>query len=131
MSEDIARIYGYESLTGISQFSGVVVGAATDAKLGAEVLSFVPFAGAGANAIATFSLHILTGICLMIAFESMIEGNIDESIVRNTPAALISTLLGAATDVVGDCLRGDVAGEDTSRLRHPDGVLQVLHFRNR
>jgi uncharacterized protein (DUF697 family) len=110
MSEDVTNIYGYKSLTGISQFTGVIVGAATGAKLGTEVLSIIPFAGAGANAIATFSIHMLTGICLMITFESMIEGNIDESIVRNTPAAFISTLLGTATDVVGDFVRGDVTG---------------------
>ena len=102
----IASIYGYKSLRGLSTFTGVVIGAATGAKLATEVTSFIPIAGATASAIATFTLHMVTGVMLIIAFEALKQGSIEEEDLINSPVAAISELAEIALHKVADILRG-------------------------
>lgn len=110
MCREIAKIYGYESLGGISTFFGVLVGAAMGVKLAASTLDMIPGIGAGANAIATFTLHSVTGIALIVVFELLNEGGISNTDLQNSPAGFIDALLGAVTKVVGGFVRGDYYG---------------------
>lgn len=107
MCDKIARIYGYESLSGMSTFFGVVVGAATGAKLAAGILDVIPGLNIGANAIATFTLHTVTGIIVISACELLDEGLITDKNIRNSTAGTISKILGAVTAVVSGFVRGN------------------------
>jgi len=102
----IAAIYGYKSLRGLSTFTGIVIGAASGAKLATEVTSLIPVAGATAGAIATFTLHMVTGVMLIIAFEALKQGSIKEEDLINSPVAAISELAEIALHKVADILRG-------------------------
>jgi uncharacterized protein (DUF697 family) len=110
MCNKIARIYGYESLSGISTFIGVLVGAANGVKLATSTLDLIPGIGAGANAIATFTLHTVTGIALIIVFELLDAGEITNKDIQKSPIGFINALLGAATSVIGGFVRGDFSG---------------------
>jgi uncharacterized protein (DUF697 family) len=110
MCKKIAQIYGYESLGGISKFFGVLVGAAMGVKLAASTLDVIPGLGAGANAIATFTLHGVTGIALIVVFELLEDGGITNADIQSTPAGFVNALLGAVTGVVGGFVRGDYYG---------------------
>lgn len=107
MCDRIARIYGYESLSGMSTFFGVVIGAALGVKLATGILDTIPGIGATANAIATFTLHSVTGVILIAVCELLDDGCITESDIRNSSAATISKILGTVTDNVAGFVRGN------------------------
>lgn len=106
MCDNVTAIYGYQSLKGLSEFIGVLIGAAEGMTLAAEVSSFIPVIGAGANAVAMFTLHALTGFALILVFELLGAGEITEEDVRATPVGLVSRILGSATDVVANVIKG-------------------------
>ncbi len=106
MTRRLAARYGYDSLSGLAVFVGVVVGAASGAKLAAEVLTLVPGLGAGANAAATFSLHAITGVVLILVFNMLKDGAITESFIKRSPIGAISELVGLATTIVACVVRG-------------------------
>jgi uncharacterized protein (DUF697 family) len=110
MCDKITRIYGYNSLSGMATFFGVLIGAASGVKLATGILDVIPGLGAGANAIATFSLHVITGIILIAVCELLDDESINESDLANSTVDTISKVLGSVTDVIGDFVRGDYNG---------------------
>jgi uncharacterized protein (DUF697 family) len=106
LCDKITRIYGYSSLSGMAMFTGVIIGAASGAKLAVSVTSVIPVIGAGANAVATATLHMVTGFALTITLDMLYEGSISEEYIRDSPVGFISGLMGVATDAVGNIARG-------------------------
>ena len=107
MCQEITSIYEYNSLAGMTTFFGVVIGAASGAKLATGVLDAIPGIGAGANAIATFTLHTVTGIILIAICELLDQGCITENDLKKSNVATISKMLGTVTLLVGTFVRGD------------------------
>lgn len=105
--DKIVRIYNYEHLSGMSTFFGVVIGAANGAKLTTRVLDFFPGTTVAPNAIAIFTLHLVTGIVVIAVCELLDEGVISNTDIQNSAFGTVSKILGAATSVVSGFARGD------------------------
>jgi uncharacterized protein (DUF697 family) len=107
MCDKIVDIYGYQNLSGMSTFFGVVIGAATGAKLAAGILDVVPLLNIGANAVATFTLHTVTGIIVIAACELLDDGAISNKDIECSTIGTISKILGSVTAVIGGFARGN------------------------
>ncbi|NTW97924.1 MAG: hypothetical protein HGB28_05170 [Oscillochloris sp.] len=114
MSHQIASIYGYSALKGLTTFTGILVGSASGMKLASEVITFIPVAGPGTSAVTTFALHMSTGIVLVIVFELLQAGLITEDYIQNTTSDDVGFLLNLATQVLLDILRGNDGVDATS-----------------
>jgi uncharacterized protein (DUF697 family) len=108
MCKEITNIYGYSSIEGLGTLFGVAIGAFSGAKLATGFLDFFPGIGAGANAIATFSLHTLTGYSLILICELLKDGKITEKDIKNSPISIIDIIAKISITAVGGFLRGDL-----------------------
>jgi hypothetical protein len=107
MSDQVASIYGFQALKGLTVFTGALVGAGSGLKLASEVATFIPVAGPSTSAITAFALHMTTGISLIIVFELLQEGAIAEDYIRNVGISDISNLLSLASQSLLEIVRGD------------------------
>ncbi|NTU80909.1 MAG: hypothetical protein HGA45_16265 [Chloroflexales bacterium] len=114
MSDQLASIYGYNKLKGLTVFTGVLVAAGSGVKLASEVITFVPFAGPSTSAVTAFGLHMLTGVALIITFELLQKGAIAEDYIKTTSVDEIAHLLGLASRALLNILRGDDRAEAIS-----------------
>jgi len=71
MARKLAATYGFEDLAGLSGVVSVIVGAAAGVTLATEIMNKIPGVGQAAASIATASLHLVTGCCLIVIFESL------------------------------------------------------------
>lgn len=108
MCKEITSIYGYSSIDGMGTLFGVAVGAFSGAKLATGILDIIPGLGAGANAIATYSLHTLTGFSLILICELLKDGKIKESDIRDSSLSVINIVAKISTSLIGGFLRGDL-----------------------
>lgn len=107
MSHQITSLYGLTSIRGLATFTTMIIGVGSGAKLISEVASFIPVAGPSTSAATSFALHMSTGIVLIILFELLQEGFINEDYFHNTSTNEISHLLLLATEVLADVVRGN------------------------
>ncbi|WP_129629650.1 hypothetical protein [Candidatus Oscillochloris fontis] len=113
MAHQLGQVYGYSNLKGLTIFTGILTGSGSGMKVASELASLVPIAGASANAATSFALHMTTGISLIIVFELLQQKVISTEYIRNTTTSDITFLLGLASQVLADVLRGNDGIEST------------------
>ncbi len=107
MCDQIAGCYGYEDLPGMDHFFAMVIAEATTAKLAAGIFDFVPGFNIGTNAIATFTLHAVTGIIVIAACELLDEGLIAAREIEEANRETIKKVISTVNSVVYDFARGN------------------------
>lgn len=113
MTHQIGQVYGYSNLKGLTAFAGILTGSGSGMKVASELASGLPIAGAGANAATSFALHMTTGISLIIVFELIQQQVLTAEYIRNTTTSDITFLLGLASQILADVLRGNDGVEAT------------------
>lgn len=114
LSDQLAAIYGYHPLKGLTLFTGVLVGAGGGGKLASEAITWIPFAGPPASAVTAFGLHMLTGVALIITFELLQQGAIAEDYLTNPNISEVGHLLSLSSQALLDMLRG---GDQAEAIR--------------
>ncbi len=133
MCEQIAGCYGYEDLPGMDHFFAVVIAEATTAKLAAGIFDFVPGFNIGTNAVATFTLHAVTGIIVTAACELLDAGKIAPQEIENANRESVKKIMGTVTSIVYDFARGNyiealeivknVMEEAVPQLEYDDDII--------
>ncbi|NTU79170.1 MAG: hypothetical protein HGA45_07170 [Chloroflexales bacterium] len=106
ISNNIASIYGFRALPGLTRFTGKLVGAGGGVKLASEVTMPIPFIGLGASTIAAFCIQMSASIVFVIIFELRQKGSIPQDYMKTASPSDIAYLLRLAVEVIGDILRG-------------------------
>ena len=108
MADEVVSSYGYKSLSGISTFFSIVLGAATGVRIANEVLERIPGIGTCAACVSTASLHLFTGAVLVGVCEMIKAGRITDAELQNTGFCkiLCGRLVKNATQIVGNLIRG-------------------------
>ncbi len=108
MAKRIVTLYGYQSLSGLTSFFSIVLGAATGVRIANEVLAHVPMLGTGAACISTACLHLFTGGVLIGVCELIKAGNLSDSELQDTKFCKVfcSRLIENASNIVFRTIRG-------------------------
>ncbi|NNJ10933.1 hypothetical protein EKD04_011380 [Chloroflexales bacterium ZM16-3] len=106
IADDIASIYGFKALPGLTGFTGKLVGAGGGVKLASEVAMPLPFIGIGASTFAAFCIQMSASIVFIIIFELRQSGSIPEDYMKTAGPRDIAYLLRLAVEVLGAILRG-------------------------
>lgn len=124
MCGQVAEKYGYREISGMSKFIGVLVGTATGIVLANKIIEIVSGVGEAANAVATATLHLVTGIGIAAVCELIHEGIIDEKYIKNVKTEQVSKILGVAVDLLARSVRECFAGNDWRKCF--DNGLQAM-----
>lgn len=130
MCKDIVKVYGYENISGISSFIGVVVGAATGGIMATKIVELIPGIGAAASAVTTFSLHVLTGTVITSICELLDEDLIDKSYLTNEGLKSINELFDLMTGIIADTVRGYSTGSDLKEALNKAVNLTKIKIRS-
>lgn len=108
MADEVVRVYGYQSLSGISTFFSIALGAATGVRLANEILTKIPGIGTCAACVSTASLHLFTGAALVGVCEMIKAGRLTDAELQDTKFCkiLCSRLVKEASKTVCNLIRG-------------------------
>ncbi|NTW97444.1 MAG: hypothetical protein HGB28_02730 [Oscillochloris sp.] len=106
ISDDIASIYGYKGLPGLTTFTGKLLGAGGGVKLASEFIMPLPLLGIGVSTIAAFGIQVSASIVFIIIFELRQKGSVPDDYMKTASPSDIVYLLRLSVEVIGDVLRG-------------------------
>ncbi len=105
MSDNIASMYGFTSVPGLTGFTIKLLGIGGGVKLASEVAMPIPFIGLGASTFAAFLVHMTVGVVLIIIFEAQQKGSIPLNYMEKATTREIAYLLRIAVDAMEEGAR--------------------------
>lgn len=108
MATNVITAYGYGSLSGLSNFFSIALGAASGVRIANEILARIPGIGSAAASLSTAGIHLFTGAVLVIACEMIKAGKISDAELQDKAFCklLCNSFVKKASDIVFRLIRG-------------------------
>ncbi|WP_129630370.1 hypothetical protein [Candidatus Oscillochloris fontis] len=106
ISDNIASIYGFKSVPGLTGFTMKLIGAGGGVKLASEVMMPIPIIGLGASTVAAFCIQMAASIAFIIIFELRKKGTLPNDYLKRASPMEIAYLIRLAVEAGGEIALG-------------------------